>query len=534
MSSSRRVIVIGLDAAEKDLVVRWSDEGVLPTIRRLREEGTWAITETPPRVYNGAVWPSIYTGRYPGRHQRFFYNRLDGYEIKGLRRLETKGEAFWEVLNRAEKRVAVIDVPFAPWTENLNGIQVADWFVHDRSFPAAGERSTDLGDPVVDDRAYRPPKVRTYPAGLKDDVLRFGRSKEVPRCELSGRTPAAFRRFRHRLIERIENKTRFCVHKLKQEPWDLFFAVYCEAHDVGHECWHIHDAGHPKHDPEVARTVGDPIRDVYVAIDGAIARLLDEAGPEALIYVVCSHGMGPVSDGNAMLDDILSRFDDTAPPICLNVVSTLNRAWSRTPGPLRMALNPIRNRVRKTVHEALVGPTRGRRSCFAIPTNSDLGGVRVNLVGREPNGRVRAGEEFGRFCANLTALLFELVDADSGEPAVRRVATYDDIYPREPMTEDLYNGRFLGDRADLLIEWNKLSLNAVASPRIGRLEPSSQNSRKGDHKDGGLVIAYGRDIGSGAIDELVPVTDLAPTFSSVLGVSLPDADGRSRGPLMPG
>lgn len=533
MSHSPKILLVGLDSANKDLILQWSEEGALPTIRKLRDTGAWAITQTPPRIYNGAVWPCFYTGVSPARHKRYFYIRLDGYEIKGLRRLETKHEAFWEALSREGKRVALIDVPYAPLPKDLNGIQVSDWLVHDHSFEPASTQSIDRGEPVSDYREYYQPILYTFPSSLKKEVLHFGRNKEVPGSELSGRTCAAFRSFRDRLVKRIESKAELCTHFLKQEPWDLFFAVIHETHDVGHECWHIHDPKHPKHDPELARMIGDPMKDVYVAADRAIARMLEEAGPDTLVYILCSHGMGPVSDGNYILDHVLSRLDTTPPPSGLNAVNALNRAWARTPGPLRMALNPIRNRVRKKVHEALVGSTRSQRSYFAIPTNADMGGVRINLFGREPNGRIQPGEEYEAVCEQLKQDLLDLVDAETGEPVVREVVRYEDLNLRGSFTEDLYDGRYLGDKADLLVVWNKLSFNALESPKFGRVEQTSQNSRKGDHKDFGLVVACGPGIESAVLNEKVPVTDLASTISSVFGVSLSDVDGKPYKALMP-
>ncbi len=533
MSGFPKILLIGLDSADKDLVIRWANEGVLPTFRKLQERGAWGVTETPPRIYNGAVWPCACTGVAPGGHERYFYIRLDGYHVNGLRHLESKHETFWEELNRAGKRIALIDVPYAPKPKNLNGIQISDWLVHDPNFIPPEHHMTDRGEAAYEYRSAFKPQLQTFPSTLREEVLRFGHSKEVVRHELSGRTSTAFKNYRDRLVRRIENKAELCAHYMKQESWDLFFAVFHEPHDVGHECWHIHDPKHRKHDPELRCKIGNPMKDVYVAADKAIARLLEETGPETLVYILCSHGMGPVSDGNHALDDILSQLESTPTPMGLNIVSWLNRAWARMPGPLRMALSLIRNRVRKQVHEALVGSNRGRRRCFAIPTNGNMGGVRINLVGREPNGFIHPGAEFNSLCEQLKSDLLDLVDAETGEPIVRAVVGYEDLYPRGPLTEDLYDDRYLGDKADLLIIWDKLSFTAVSSPKVGRVEVTSQNSRTGDHKDGGLLIAFGPGIKPAHLTEIVPVTTLAPTISAALGVSLSDSDGTACHALMP-
>lgn len=525
MSGPVKVIFIGLDGAEPELILRWSDEGVLPTFRSLRENGIWALTHNPPRIYNGAVWPSLNTGVIPARHGRYFYTKLEGYHVRGLRPTEVTHRPFWDFLTHEGKRVALIDVPYAAPADDLNGIQVVDWLVHDRSLVPEDQRISEIDGTVAEYSDFSTPKIYTHPEFLASEVLKFGINREVPACELSGRSKSAFKSFRTRLIERIKAKADFSIRSLEKGPWDLFMTVFHEAHDVGHECWHIHDPDHPDHDPEYASEIGDPVKDVYVAIDKAIGRVLEHAGPEATAIVYSSHGMGPVLDGNSMLDLVLSHLEEGPTPKGLTMVEVLNRTWGAIPPSLRTALSPLRNRVRKKVHEALVEPTRERRKCFAIPTNAFCGGVRVNLVGREPHGRIHPGKEYDDFCEVLKEDLLEIVDADTSERAVRAVVRYEDMFPRDVYTENIHTGEYPGDRADFLVDWTKRSFRALKSPKIGTIENTNQSSRTGDHKDVGLFVAFSQHMQPGRLPNRVRVIDIAPTIASILEVPLPDVDG---------
>ncbi len=524
MSDRRQVVVIGLDAADKDLVLDWIEEGVLPNMRALRQGGAWAPILTPPRIYNGAVWPSFHTGLSPARHRQYFYVKLDGYSVKAGRRTRVKQPPFWSLLSEHGKRIALIDVPYAMPQEHLNGIQIGDWAVHDRSFEQATRVDED-GEPVSDYFEYRVPKLFTHPESLATEVKQFGEFHGVPACEESGRTANGFKELRRQLIERVRSKERLTCHLLERERWDFLMTVFHETHDVGHECWHLHDTASPWRDPKMARELGDPIRDVYVEIDQAIGRILDRLDADTTVFIFCSHGMGPVSDGNYILDQVLGRLDEVPPPQRLRSVMLMNRAWANMPGFVRTTLSPIRNRIRKTVHEALVAPTRSRRKCFAIPSNGDCGGIRINLVGREPNGQIHPGAEYDAFCDQLRRDLLEIVDPETGEPIVRDVVGYEEKYPPGLFCEDLYNGEYLSDRADLLVDWNKASFRFVESVKFGRLENTSQNSRRGDHRDFGLVMARGPGIRPGRLSHAVPVTDMAPTFAAIEGVSFQGVDG---------
>ena len=66
--SSRKLLLIGLDAAEASLVERWTDDGTLPTLRALRAGGTWGRLSSSARYLTGSPWPTFYTGRPPSDH----------------------------------------------------------------------------------------------------------------------------------------------------------------------------------------------------------------------------------------------------------------------------------------------------------------------------------------------------------------------------------------------------------------------------------------------------------------------------------
>ena len=63
-----RVLVLGLDSADAELIERWADAGHLPTFAALRREGTWGRLGTTAEVLHVSAWPTIYTGALPGHH----------------------------------------------------------------------------------------------------------------------------------------------------------------------------------------------------------------------------------------------------------------------------------------------------------------------------------------------------------------------------------------------------------------------------------------------------------------------------------
>src|SRR5262245_35316581 len=63
-----RILLIGLDSADADLIERWCQEGYLPTLQSLRQAGIWGRLGTTAEVMHVSAWPSIYTGTTPGKH----------------------------------------------------------------------------------------------------------------------------------------------------------------------------------------------------------------------------------------------------------------------------------------------------------------------------------------------------------------------------------------------------------------------------------------------------------------------------------
>ena len=173
ITTPAKILFIGLDSADPDLILQWCDAGVLPTLQALRNRSAWSSTTNPPGIYSGAVWPSFYTGVSPARHGRYFRRQIQPgtYRIRDVRAWDNKHEPFWSVVSRADRRVAIIDVPHAPLCENLNGIQLVDWATHDREYPG----------------------TRSWPPSLASEVIaRFGKDP-VGNCELPGRARADYK-----------------------------------------------------------------------------------------------------------------------------------------------------------------------------------------------------------------------------------------------------------------------------------------------------------------------------------------------------
>lgn len=469
----RPVLLVGLDAADANLTLRWAEAGHLPAISALLEAGQAVPIENPPGLYTGAVWPSFATGVPLGEHGRYFYRQFcpDSYRATRIQSSDLVHEPFWIPLSREGKRVAVVDVPKAPLSRRLNGVQVADWGTHD---PEAAPAS--------------------FPSDLLAAVVEQFGTDPVGTCDLAGTDAPSLERLRDRLITRCRRRTQMALRLWKRERWDLFVAAFSESHCGGHRFWHVHDPSHPHHDPQTAHRLGDPLLDVYRALDRSVGELAAAARPDARVLLYLSHGMGPHYDGTFLLDDVLRRLEGHhGPPPAMTLATATRRVWHRAP----VGVRRIGQSVADHVFERARAHDRRRRHAFVVPTNDNCAGIRLNVIGRERHGRVRPGEERRQWMSTISAALGELVESETRRPVVREIVDAHAAFP--------------GDRAtslpDLLVRWNRETpIRGVESPRLGRFEGVLGDVRTGDHRSRGLLVV---GEGTPAPPSPLPVAEIA-------------------------
>ncbi|MEY2452179.1 MAG: hypothetical protein QOD92_1753, partial [Acidimicrobiaceae bacterium] len=289
--SPASVLIVGFDAADPDILQAMAADGRLPTVASLLEGGARAETHNPVGLYVGALWSSFSTSLTPGRHGRHAPRQLvrGTYEARPPMPSDVHGQPFWATVSAAGGKVAVVDVPHAGVSEGLAAVQVVEWGAHDGA----------LG-------------LTTWPTVLaRELVARFGHhAVHGPQhsCD-AARTGEELVALRDDLLSDVARKSRVSRYLLGDDDWDLFVTVFCESHCAVHQCWHLRDVNHPEHDPVTAVHTGDVMEQVYVALDAALRDLLDEAGPDATVLLLASHGSKPHYDGSFLLDQVLRRLE---------------------------------------------------------------------------------------------------------------------------------------------------------------------------------------------------------------------------------
>ncbi|MGH6904709.1 MAG: hypothetical protein ACREIR_18435, partial [Geminicoccaceae bacterium] len=304
------------------------------------------------------------------------------------------------------------------------------------------------------------------------------------------------------------HKAEATLWLMRQDDFDLVMTVFGETHVGAHYCWN------PDGDQHLMRAL-------YAELDRAIARLVEAAGPDAAVFVVSGDAIGPNHAGWHLLPEVLARLGyfasaETAPaddagaqvktrfdPVRA-VRDLLPRDFRKNLA--RMLPTGLRDKLAQRVDTATIDWSRTRAYC--LPTDLE-GCIRINLEGREPEGRVAPGAAYEAACHDLKSALEELTLPDTGVRAVREVLLVDQAFAG-PRRDHL---------PDLIVLWDAAApITALASERIGEVRGRSPDPRPGTHTEPGFVLMRGPGIAPGRSIESAHVFDLAPTILARLGV----------------
>jgi len=496
---ARRVLLIGLDAAEPELVERWTADGTLPHLATLRQDGAYGRIRSSADWLVGSPWPTFYTGTHPGAHG--FYHYL-GWRPERMETVRPTPDwlpltPFWRALG-GDLRVIAVDLPLTYAPGPFGGVEISGWATHDGLVPPSA-----------------------YPA----DLLTWAAREVGP----SPRTDEEFvmQPVRRLLAQRDEQCAAtqgladLALALMRADPWDLCLVGFTATHRCGHKLWDetgVAGAVSPAERVEYAGA----LREVYRACDEAVGRLAEAAGPDALLIVFSLHGMGPNTCRTDVLPEmlrrVLARDSGAGQPVRR---SGLKRLRELVPNEWRHA---VKRRLPASVQDRLtafwrLGAVDWSRT-RAFPLVADLQGyIRINLRGREAAGVVEPGADFDALCEEISDGLRTFVDADTGEPVVRDLARTDALYP---------GGERLSALPDLLVQWAESPVYAqrgIASPRFGIIPMpapgANPSGRSGNHRPDGFAVVCGPGVAAGSALAGGHVLDLAPTVYDALGLAPP-------------
>jgi predicted AlkP superfamily phosphohydrolase/phosphomutase len=498
---THRVIMLGVDGLDWELVKDWAARGHLPTLRSLLEQSHTLLLGESNRPLPGSVWTDIGTGVSAATHgfQHEEQLRLGTYQIEKADARRVASPPFYKTLSDAGVRCAVVDFPVDYPIEGFNGLQVVDW---------ASE--------------FKLWHFETRPRNLAAQLgARYGRHPLTHYPGTRGGLPNLLA-LKHNLLRGIDIKRNFCVDLLREHAHELIFFNFCELHKAGHFFWQFHDRQHPEFTDAEPQLV-DSLRESYEHMDSALGSVLQQLASDDDLILLTDRGMYADHRGDHLVDEILmklglagQRGEPTA------AVSGTWRSRLLAARAARQAYRSVAQRLPHRVREALLPFHRAmigapppwdwtRTQAFRLPSvgNSYL---RVNLAGREPAGIVAPGDQYRALLARIETQFRALVDPSTGDGVV----------------EDVYfpAGHFVGPKSnelpDVAIVWSsRRPINAVTSDAIGTVSGQQITDRSGNHRPEGFALFRGPSFAAPVRTAQGDARQIAPAILTLFGIQAP-------------
>jgi predicted AlkP superfamily phosphohydrolase/phosphomutase len=468
----KRVLAIGLDAAEPALVRQLIEEGALPTLKRLLEAGSWSRVESPAMIGSGTVWPTFFTGNEPAAHG--IYSDWC-WQPQGMRLARYDGShlvPFWKQLANEGLTVGVLDVPFAPLVGLITGFEITEWGAHDAFEGQMNFAPNEIAELVTK-------KVPPHPFASNERGATAHR--DVEGLKKLGAECLAGARLRGEIAELL----------ITERETDLSIIVFPEIHHAAHRLWHTVAADHPLYtgdEFQAARTLSPSPANVLREVDSQIARLIEAVGDDAAVMVFSLHGMRPVRGLPAFLATLLeeagmSRVDDWSGLSWKGRTQSLIAAIkSRVPQGLKGLYH---KNVPQRIAYKLAQPTMipaydwNQTRAFALPTDQH-GWIRINLAGRESKGSVPPGR-YEETCLEIEEALNAVV-TEEGRPLVHGVMR------TAKTVEEALQGRL----PDLVVHWHDAAFELPLRIRGRLLEAHpAASGQTGQHAPEGFCIWKG-------------------------------------------
>lgn len=492
MSSSCKVVVIGLDGADWRLLHPWMEAGYLPTLKRLVQEGVYGRLQSTIRPESSVAWSTFATGVNPGKHSvyGFVRHKPGTYDFYLADARHVAVPRFWDYLGDAGNKVALVNIPFTYPPKQVNGYLIGGMLT-----PGAHV-------------------TFTYPDTLQTRLLQQFQNNYLFDAGDNIQDKA-------KLVEHVSAYTQQQLQTallLLEETWDCFTVVFTGPDRLQHFLWSDMEAPHSAHQPADQSCLGSALRYHYEVLDRAIGQIMVKLPENTLLLLISDHGFNGVGRRfylNRWLQD--------------RGYLVLHKGKTQAKHPLeRLAFLkniPLTRYIKRTFLPQSWGPAQLKTANFSRPIDwtktrvyfAPDGGLRINLQGREPQGIVKPSE-YESLREVLIAELCKVTDPDTNNSPIAAVYT----------REQLYQGAYVQKAPDLIVEPQRdqptVDCNYVLDTNLQGvgIPFASSEPYSGNHAPEGIFIGWGTPV---TVHQSLPdlhLMDVAPTILAAMGVPIPD------------
>ncbi len=288
---AEKLLLIGWDAADWQMINPIMDAGGMPNLQRVVEQGVSGNILTLQPILSPILWTSIATGKRARQHgiHGFVEPAPDGMSLRPVSSTSRTCKAIWNILSQAGKRCHAVGWYASHPAESISGVCVSNQFgvappsatIDNWPVAAGSVAPASVADEVAD--------LRIHPDELPIDLI----EQFIPDVTLLDRKKPAV----DHLVRALSKRLAECltIHAaatdlVENRPWD-FCTVYYEAIDqIGHDFMIYHPPKMQHLPDDVFRAFGGVMTAVYRFHDQLLGRLLKLAGDDTHVVIVSDHG----------------------------------------------------------------------------------------------------------------------------------------------------------------------------------------------------------------------------------------------------
>lgn len=483
-----RVFVIGLDGATFDVINPLVQKGDLPNIAGLMQHGSWGPLKSTIPAFSPVAWTSMITGVNPGKHGIVdaFIHHSD-YRMSFVNSTYRRYKPIWSLLNSLGKSTGVVNVPLTYPPEQVNGFLITGMFtpehVQDFVYPdELGKRVHELVGKYNFEAVQSPNMERVIKSTY--DV--------------------------------IAQRDKIFSYLLSAYDMDFYFFVFVETDRIQHYFWKFMQEDSPNVSLSEKKKYGNIISDIYKRLDDSIGMMLKYTRDEDTIMLVSDHGFGPMPRAFALSNWLRERGytryrsdKEVSVPEPPSLFDKVKKRLLRRPedGDKEKALNWYFENIDWHTTTAF--------------TEGASGGIFINMVDRQKQGIIKAGNEYEYLRRKIISELKELRDPSTGKRVVKDVYRREDIYATDDFT----------GVPDLIVicekEYHTISPSECAYYRLSGKDMFFPHSWSGRHEENGIFVIKGPMVKPGFCIENANIMDISPTILYLMDKPIsPEFDGK--------
>lgn len=465
------MLVFGLDGATFKLLDPWLEGGKLPFLCRMRDEGVYGDLEAVLPTLSPLEWAGFLTGKNPAKLGFFGVGQIEdpreGSEPRLINSRLIEGPKLWDLLDKKNKSVGIMNIPGTYPPEPVNGFLVSGMMT-----------------PPSDKRYYHPQEIGryldNYKIGLELEKLGELPDESIEKDELL-----------RELYGVHERRANAILSILADFPVDLFVVNFKEIDELQHLFWNSEST----------------LLEFYRRVDESMKKICSEFDPTHII-VMSDHGFHEAEKEyfytNRWLE-IEGYLERTK----------VGKAYSL----LHPLLSHIlKGKIRELIPEELksrgkVSSISGRMIEFRKTS------AYANMWGVFISDEIKESEKYEDFKKELRKKIEGAEDPRNGRK----------IFSEVHEKEEIYSGKYLPKFPEFIIVPktrylpNPVLSSAILEPRLDK--PYLEGAHKSDKF--GILFASGEDIKKGEKINKANILDLAPTILHLFNAEIPsEMDGK--------